>query len=656
MESRIAALHLWALPLEVQFPGRAETSWDDAIPSAVRTEVRGRWILESVSVGAMQAGVRAGMTLSEAKARLPELEVKNRDLAAEQRALSRAAEFLFGFGPVVEVCAPDMLFVEIGRSEKVLLQRLGLERADPEVFERAVVALLEDTILRAGHAVSVVLGQTPDATRTLAQHLSQTALPQVSVPRRLKGRGRARGVSPGFQAPKRPRRPKKVPHTLVVPLGAEARAQARLPLSALAWTDQRQDPERVQHERIRGALASLRVLGVNEVGRLAQMPSSQIASRFGEAGHILMQRALAGSDRPLKVFRPPDQLVERAELEGVTEDLEPVLFLLQGLLSRLTERLDARALSVHTVDLAFLIEPSMGHVVDIDGPRPKSSKRVEKLPLRFARPTRKVQTMMALARDRLGGALPGAVRGLSVTAVAPNADRGAQLDLFTAHERRLEAVGELVGRLQVTLGERAVFSPELRDTHRPEAAWRTGAFDIDLALRRSIEAKPKKMEMAASPGLGPKQPNAAEAYRLPEVGAALNVTGQAAGDESPDSAALGLAVAADPAKARPWPKPVPREPADEPLVPLPPRPLMILPEPERATVLRASSGADEGVLLWRGQRHHLVQLGGRERLEAEWWTQTPVERNYVVAEASDGRRFWVYFAPEGQAYVHGIFD
>ncbi len=655
MDSRIAALHLWALPLEVQFPGRSETSWDETIATAVRTEVRGRWILESVSMGAMQAGVRAGMTLSEAKARIPNLDVKNRDLAAERRALSRAAEFLFAFGPVVEVCEPDILFVEIGRSEKVLSQRLGLENAEPEVFERAVVALMEDTLLRAGHAVSVVLGQTPDATRTLAQHLTSSAWPQVSVPSRLKGRGRARGVSPGFKAPKRPRRAKKVSHTMVVPPGGEARAQARLPLSTLAWTDLRQDPDRVHKERIRGALASLRVLGINDVGRLATMPSSQIASRFGEAGHTLMQRALGQADRPLKVFRPPDKLVERSELDQVTEDLEPVLFLLQGLLSRLTERLDARALSVHTVDLSFVVEPSLGHVVDMDAPRPKSSKRVEKIPLRFARPTRTLKTMMALARDRLGGALPGAVRGLSVTAVAPNADHGAQLDLFTAHERRLEAVGELVGRLQVTLGDRAVFSPELRDTHRPEAAWRAGSFDIDLALRRSVQAKPKRVEVAVGPVDTLMKPHDGAAYQLPSVQADLRVTGQDTDEEPAESAALGLSVSKDPAKAKPWPKPVKREPADEPLVPLPPRPLMILPEPEQATVLK-SSGVDEGVLLWRGQRHNLVQLGGREKLEAEWWTRAPVERNYVVAEAVDGRRFWVYFAPEGQAYVHGIFD
>jgi len=81
----------------------------------------------------------------------------------------------------------------------------------------------------------------------------------------------------------------------------------------------------------------------------------------------------------------------------------------------------------------------------------------------------------------------------------------------------------------------------------------------------------------------------------------------------------------------------------------------MLPRPERATVLRAT-GVDEGVLVWRGQRHHLVDIGGREKLEAEWWSASPVEREYVVAESADGRRFWLFFTPEGEARVHGVFD
>ena len=51
----------------------------------------------------------------------------------------------------------------------------------------------------------------------------------------------------------------------------------------------------------------------------------------------------------------------------------------------------------------------------------------------------------------------------------------------------------------------------------------------------------------------------------------------------------------------------------------------------------------------------MVNFLARERLEAEWWTEAPVDREYTIAETADGRRLWLYFGSEG-AFVHGVFD
>lgn len=640
MVSRIAAVHLWALPLEAVFS--ADPQGPGPALTAVRRESRGRWVLDAVSPEAMAQGVRPGSTLSEAKARLPSLLVRNRDPAAELGALARAAELLFTFGPSVEVCGPDLLFVEVGRSMKALAG----------ATEGQVAEAIQKLMVRGGHQATVVLAETVDAARTLVQHLSQQALPRPAAPTRLKGRGRARAVE--RPAPK-PKRVPKRPRAQVVPPGGEADALDRLPLSALAWTDAREDPEGSLHQRLLGAIASLRVLGVSEVARLRALPSAQIASRFGDAGELLMRRAHAAANRPLRPFVPPDRLVERFELEHVTEDLEPVNLVVRLLLERLADRLDARGLAVTKVTLTFLVEPGLDNVIDADAARPRRHLKDEPIHLRFARPTRKAKTFFTVAQDALQGSLPGAVRAVSAEATAPQADRGAQLDLFTSHERRLEAVGELVSRLVATLGDKAVFSPEVANTHRPEAAWRRRAFDIDAALRPPPVSAPRRVAVI------PVAPVAGDArrpgdYALPAVEAGLSVTGMS-GDDGPATGPAG-----------PWPKPVPRTPADEPLPPLPPRPLVLFPRPERATFLRGT-GMDEGVLVWRGRRYPLVRLMGRERLEAEWWTRAPVDRDYVVAEAADGRRFWLFFGPEGpegrapapcsgegEAFVHGIFD
>ena len=728
---RLAAVHFPALSLECAFGERVAvealrgaTSGEGGEGAllepdlarrlcAVRTEVRGRMVLAAVSLGARIRGVAPGMTQAEAQARLPELEVRDREPSAELVRLERAAELLLTFGPHVEVCPPSLLYVEIGRSRRVLAQRLG------DGSERAIAEAMVRALGRAGHQVSVVVTKDPDTGRTLAQHLSlewaerMAPLPEAATRRPAKRinrsgtgskRGRlapategsradARGAASGAPARAReaPRGPEAaqrgssreaprslegsrvssrsieaphgseglaegtvsseasegaevVPRTLVVPPGEELRALARLPMEALVWTDLFRDPDGAEREALHAALGGLRMLGVKSVAQLSRLPAAQVASRFDGVGVLLMERARASRERPLRTFSPPPRLAEALELDAGTEDLEPILFVLRRLFARLEARLEARREAVSGLRLNFTVEPGLHRGLDADAPRAASSRRREALELRFARPTRSAATMLSLARELLGGRLPGAVLAVRVEAASTSADRGAQLDLFHQRARRLEQVGELVGRLQAALGERAVFAPALLDTHRPEAAWRGVPFDVERALAEPPVPRPPRpaapevvRDVAAT--LGRRSGEA-----LPEVTARLAVTGATTSEVLPAPAA---------AEARPWPKPVKRTAEDEPPPPLPPRPLELLETPEPATMLDPRG---EPVLAWRGRRAAVVGLGGRERLEAEWWTPAPVLRDYAVAELADGRKLWLFTTPAGETYVHGIFD
>lgn len=575
------------------------------------------------------------MTQSEGKAALPALAVRARDPIAEHDALRRAAELLFAYGPTVEVAAPDMLFVEVGRSLPALARKLS-GRSD----EAALVRDLQATLGKAGHEATVVIARDADTGQILAQAMSREAWPSPPLNPRRRGRGR----SPRAH---RVRNPRRASETLrVVPPGGDAESLASLPISALIWTDRRRDPKGVLRERLAAAQASLALLGVRTVGRLRELPPAQLAQRFGEAGALLASRARAERERPLEPFDPPEHLIEHIELESVTEDLEPVLFVLKRLMSRLADRLEARSRAVLEVRLRFVIEPGLDRGIDVDEPRSQRSQREEVVTLRFARPTRRARTLLALVREKLEGSLPGAVVALGVEAHAPEVDHGAQLDLFNAHARRVEDVGELVSRLQVSLGEHAVFSPQIDDTHRPESAWGRGAFDIERALESPPVERPPRARFEALSGGGPSRRDPSS-YRLPEVDHRLRVTGER--DCPPDDPTPSMS------EERPWPKPVPREPEDEPVPTLPPRPLALFGTPESGLLL-GKSGMDEGVLIWRKERVPLVSLGGRERLETEWWKETPLVRDYAVAEAADGRRFWLYFDACGEVRVHGVFD
>ena len=511
MGNRIAAVHLFALPLECVFG-------DECIaqsPCAVQAEIKGRLFLIGLSDAARQAGLSPNMTLSEGKARLAALQVRPRNSTREVERLHAAAELLMAFGPYVEVGPPNMLWVEIGRGERERAHRLGDD--SEEVAARTIV----ETFKKVGHRVTVAIASDPSTARTFAQHLAQQRW--VSAPSRsatLRRRQRARGG-----APKKNRKAKAVSDFTVISDTQTASRLGPLPLDALLWTDKYDDPDGRTRQRLQEIAGSLRLLGIQSVARLASLPAAQVSSRFGDAGALLARRAVGAEHRPLRPFIPPDRLAESFELDSVTEDLEPILFVLRRLFSRLEARLEARKLATTDVRLHFTIEPGLTQAIDPQAPKSKSSRRQVNLPLVLARPTRQAKTLLAVAREKLDGQLPGAVWGVEVEAQAPSRDDGAQLDLFSLYARKVEDVSELISRLQAALGPQAVFSPQLEDTHRPEAAWSLSVFDIERALAEPETTKSKKTETANldAPALEPAN---RILYALPSVDDGLSVTGE----------------------------------------------------------------------------------------------------------------------------------
>ena len=82
---------------------RLRQDWLDSPLGLVR-ENRGQQVLYAVNDLARNSGVRAGMTLADAKAILPELQTSEADLAAETLSLHRLADWCNRFSPWT---APD---------------------------------------------------------------------------------------------------------------------------------------------------------------------------------------------------------------------------------------------------------------------------------------------------------------------------------------------------------------------------------------------------------------------------------------------------------------------------------------------------------------------------------------------------------------------
>jgi protein ImuB len=92
-------------------------------------------------------------------------------------------------------------------------------------------------------------------------------------------------------------------------------------------------------------------------------------------------------------------------------------------------------------------------------------------------------------------------------------------------------------------------------------------------------------------------------------------------------------------------------------------------EPPAAAVMNGFSGALRlieppapqprglGAITLEGSSARVIRSRGPARLQSEWWTSDPVERDYYEVETDDGGRYWVFrHHGDGRYYLHGVFD
>ncbi len=98
-----------------------------------------------------------------------------------------------------------------------------------------------------------------------------------------------------------------------------------------------------------------------------------------------------------------------------------------------------------------------------------------------------------------------------------------------------------------------------------------------------------------------------------------------------------------------------------------PRPVQLLPAPERVEAVAEVPDGPPVLFHWRGRVHRVALADGPERIAPEWWRQGAARggaartRDYYRLEDQDGVRFWVYrdglFSADEvpRWYLHGLF-
>ncbi len=245
------------------------------------------------------AGIVPGMTLSDARARLPDLRTARAEPEADRRALAGLAEWCTRWTPWAALDAPD-LAPPPAAHHAIWLDVTGVAH-----LFGGEAALLEDLCIRLTHfgfAASAALADTPGAAWAVSHFATRKT-------RRVVRKGGARA------------------------------ALAALPVAAL-----RLDP---------AAVEGLERLGLRRIDALAALPRAALARRFGARVLERLDQALGRAPEPLSPALPAEPLRVRLAYAEPIGHLEAVAVGLRRLLASMEARLVETGLGARRLVLSL---------------------------------------------------------------------------------------------------------------------------------------------------------------------------------------------------------------------------------------------------------------------------------------------------------------
>jgi protein ImuB len=219
-------------------------------------------------------------------------------------------------------------------------------------------------------------------------------------------------------------------------------------------------------------------LGIRRLGELARLDPRELGSRMG-AGAVELIRLVSGqTGGPLLARRPGEIFTEKIELEYAIELLEPLGFVLRGMLERLVARLRLRG--VVAGDLTVSLEMAG---------RRRDERRVS-----VAAATNEVRSLLTLLLlDLEKSPPPEGVEAVQLSAQA-RTPRPAQDDMFLPPAPAPERLQTTLARLAALCGPGNVGTLLPADSHRPDAMER-----VDFAPPSSVACPPQSNGHAANP-------------------------------------------------------------------------------------------------------------------------------------------------------------
>jgi len=557
---------------------------------------------------ARRAGVRAGLTLPQARALIPKLVARPRDAECERAAQEALLEAAERFSPRVEDAGEGVVYLDVDGIDRRFRPRTSAGNGGHGASHGS--AGPND----AGESPELCLGRALIGAAAAASLPAKVGIASSKLAARI-----AAGL------PESP---------AVVPAGQEAAFLAPLPLASLtpaagasgaaatrpAETRRRPrsptapattgtpgtsvTPSNLGNSGIIEIVATLARWGVRTIGDFARLPAARVTSRLGSAGRELHATARGVDPRPLMPCQPPPAFHEGMDLEWPLVALEPFLFVARAALERLCLRLEANGLACARLELALRLEP--------EGHQPRA--------IDLPAPTRDVKTLLTLLRLDLEARPPGAPVAGFTLAAHPDRPREAQLSLYGPAALSPDKLAATLARLFALLGPGRVGSPRPVDGHRPER----------LAL---VEYDPPPPPLATPDGRrDPRRTMGRGLLAVRVVRPAVEV--EVLTPEPP-----GTPAAAEI-----------REPSADPDLPAGIEPCLLAPLEIRPIARDDTAGR--------------LRVAGRVKvaagpwgLEDEWWTPNPAGRDYWDVELTTGGLYRIFRnRASGTWHVDGVYD
>ncbi|MBI1356838.1 MAG: hypothetical protein GC160_21070 [Acidobacteria bacterium] len=203
-----------------------------------------------------------------------------------------------------------------------------------------------------------------------------------------------------------------------------------------------------------GERRTLERWGVRMVGELARLEERELTERFGVRGAWMARWARGEDSGLLQTWEAPPSLEVFRDLDWELGELEPLAFVLSGLLETLCLRLQSHNLAAARLQTRLKLARGRAFERSLDLPQPLSDPR----------------TLLELIRIDLAAHPPGdAIVGVRVSAT-PAPRRRLQFSLFAPDLPGPEKLAVTLARLTALTGEGRVGAPAVADVWRPGAA------------------------------------------------------------------------------------------------------------------------------------------------------------------------------------------